>query len=213
MQKKYKIVVLGPAASGKGTQVEFLTEKLNLPNISTGQLLRDEIEKKTQTGKEAEEYMRKGELVPNAFVNELVKQRLNQSDTQNGFIFDGFPRIRIQAKYLNTLTDITNVIHIKVSDAEVKNRLSGRRTCPKCGNVYHLKFNPPKNNELCDDCKTKLEIRDDDTEAGINKRLEIYHKETEEVVDYYKEKNILIEINGEQSIQDVRKEIFRKLKI
>jgi len=205
MQKKYKIVVLGPAASGKGTQVEFLIEKLNLPNISVGQLLRDK--------KEAEEYMRKGELVPNAFVNELVKQRLNQPDTQNGFIFDGFPRIRIQAKYLNTLTDITNVIHIKVSDAEVKNRLSGRRTCPKCGNVYHLKFNPPKNNELCDDCKTKLEIRDDDTEAGINKRLEIYHKETEEVVDYYKEKNILIEINGEQSIQDVRKEIFRKLKI
>jgi len=205
MQKKYKIVVLGPAASGKGTQVEFLIEKLNLPNISVGQLLRDK--------KEAEEYMRKGELVPNAFVNELVKQRLNQPDTQNGFIFDGFPRIRIQAKYLDTLTDVTNAIHIKVSDQEVKNRLSGRRTCPKCGNVYHLKFNPPKNNELCDDCKIKLEIRDDDTETGIIKRLEIYHEETEEVVEYYKEKGILIEINGEQSIEDVRKEIFRKLKI
>jgi len=205
MQKKYKIVVLGPAASGKGTQVEFLIEKLNLPNISVGQLLRDK--------KEAEEYMRKGELVPNAFVNELVKQRLNQPDTQNGFIFDGFPRIRIQAKYLDTLTDVTNAIHIKVSDQEVKNRLSGRRTCPKCGNVYHLKFNPSKNNELCDDCKIKLEIRDDDTETGIIKRLEIYHEETEEVVEYYKEKGILIEINGEQSIEDVRKEIFRKLKI
>ncbi len=204
----YKIIILGPPASGKGTQAEFLAEKLKIPIISMGQMLRDESEKGTMLGKEIASYTDKGALVPNSISNELVKQKLSQLDCQKGFIFDGFPRIRIQAKYLDTLTDVNHVLLIAVSDKEVKRRLSGRRTCSQCGDVYHLEFNPPKKAGLCDKCGGQLELRADDTETAIRERLKIYHEETEEVVEYYRQQGILIEINGEQSIEKVRDEIF-----
>ena len=203
--------MLGPPASGKGTQAEFLSEKLKIPNISVGQLLRDEVDKKGERAAEIEEQMNSGGLVSNAIVNELVKNKLSQDEIKQGFIFDGFPRIRIQAKYLDTLTDISHVLHVEVSDQEVENRLSGRRTCSECGDVYHLKFNPPKQEDVCDKCGGKLETREDDTPAGIKKRLKIYHQETEEVVEFYEKKGVLIKINGEQPIEDVKKEIFSKL--
>ncbi len=211
--KIYKIVILGPPASGKGTQATFLAERLNIPSISVGQILRDEVEKESECGKMVKDQMKSGGLVSNAIVNKLVRKRLEQPDCQRGFVFDGFPRIMIQAKYLDTLIKITHVLEIAVSDQEVINRLSGRRTCPRCGRVYHLKFNPPKKDELCDDCQVKLEIREDDTEQAIRRRLKIYHQETEEVVGYYREKGLLIRINGEQSIEDVRAEIFNKLNL
>ncbi|MBU4482429.1 adenylate kinase [Patescibacteria group bacterium] len=213
MNKTYKIIILGPQGSGKGTQAEFLSEKLNIPNISPGQLLRNEIENKTEIGKEAKEYMNKGQLVPNSIVHELAKNRITQPDCENGFIFDGFPRILIQAKFIETVTDITHVLLVDISDQEAVYRLSGRRTCLKCGKVYHIKFNPPKKQGICDECGEKLEIREDDTEEAIRKRLKIYHTETEEVVEYYRDKKLLIEINGEQSIEEVRDEMFEKLKI
>ncbi len=187
---------------------KFLAEKLNIPTISTGQLLRDEVKKKSALGKQISNYLKKGVLVPNHFTNKLVKERLSQKDCRNGFILDGFPRIRIQAKFLDSLTKINYVFFIKVSDKEVKRRLAGRRTCPKCGRVYNLEFNPPKKDNICDVCGSKLEIRADDTPSGIRQRLKIYHSETEEVIEYYKNKNLLFKINGEQSIEKVKDEIF-----
>lgn len=211
MQKKYKIVILGPQASGKGTQAEFLADKLGIPNISVGQLLRNEVEKQGELSDEISKRMNDGGLVSNAIVNELVKQRILQDDCQNGLVFDGFPRIRIQAKFLATIADISDVILVDISDDETIRRLAGRRTCLKCGKVYHIKFNPPKKQGVCDVCGEKIEVREDDTEEAIKERLKIYHTETEEVVEYYDEQGILIKINGEQSIEDVRKEIFSKL--
>lgn len=207
----YKMTILGPQASGKGTQAEFLAEKLNIPNISSGQLLRDEVNAGGELAVEIKKKMDSGGLVPNAILNKLIKNRIAQPDAQNGFIFDGFPRIRIQAKVLATITNITNVIVVEISDAEAVNRLSGRRTCPKCGKVYHLKFSPPKTEGLCDEDNEKLIIRTDDTPEAIRARLKIYHEETEEVIEFYESQGIVIKINGEQSIEEVKKEIFAKL--
>ena len=212
-QKIYKIIVLGPQASGKGTQAEFLAEKLKIPTISGGQLLREEVQTGSELGVQIKKQMDSGSLVSNAITNELIKKRLQQNDVQNGFILDGFPRIRIQAKYLATLTDITHVLVIEISDNETMRRLSGRRTCPKCGKVYHLEFNPPKKEGFCDDDNSLLEIRTDDTPEAIRARLKIYHEETEEVIEYYEKQNLVIHINGEQTIEDVKKEIFEKLGI
>lgn len=208
-----KFIILGPQASGKGTQAEFLSEKLKIPTISGGQLLRDEVQTGSELGAQIKKQMDSGELVSNAITNELIKKRLEQNNAQNGFILDGFPRIRIQAKYLKELTDITNVLVIEISDQETLRRLSGRRTCPKCGKVYHLEFNPPKKNGVCDDDNSALEIRTDDTPEAIRARLKIYHEETEEVIEYYEKQGLVIHINGEQSIEKVREEIFEKMKI
>lgn len=207
------MTILGPQASGKGTQAEFLAEKLNLPNISVGQLLRDEVNSGNELGLEIKKNMDSGGLVPNAIVDKLVKKRIEQPDAQNGFIFDGFPRIRIQARVLATITSLTQVIVIELSDNEALNRLSGRRTCPQCGKVYHLKFSPPKNSDICDEDGEKLIIRSDDTPEAIRARLKIYHEETEEVIEFYEKQGIVIKINGEQPIEDVKKEIFAKLGI
>lgn len=213
MKNIYKIIILGPQGSGKGTQAEFLSEELNVPDISIGQLLRDEVEKDTEIGKQVDEYMQRGELVPNSIAHKLAEQRIKQSDCENGFLFDGFPRSVIQAKFIETVTDITHVLEVWISDKEAIRRLSGRRTCAKCGKIYHIEFNPPKEEGICDDCGEKLEIREDDTEQAIRQRLKIYHQETEEVIEYFKKKDKAIRINGEQSIEEVKKEIFSKLKI
>jgi len=205
------MTILGPQASGKGTQAEFLAEKLNIPNISVGQLLREEVNSANELGAEIKKNMDSGGLVPNAIVDKLVKKRIEQADAQNGFIFDGFPRIRIQARVLAKFTTLTHVIVIELSDTEAVNRLSGRRTCPKCGKVYHLKFSPPKTEGLCDEDNEKLIIRTDDTPEAIRARLKIYHEETEEVIEFYESQGIVIKINGEQSIEEVKKEIFAKL--
>ena len=209
----YKIIILGPQGSGKGTQAEFLSEKLNIPDISIGQLLRDEVEKDTNIGKQVDEYLERGELVPNSIAYKLAEQRIKRPDCKNGFIFDGFPRIIIQAKFIEKVTDITHVLEIWISDEEAVRRLSGRRTCSKCDKIYHIKFNPPKEENICDDCGERLEMREDDIESAVRQRLKIYHQETEEVVKYFKKKRKVIKINGEQSIEEVREEIFSKLKV
>lgn len=211
-EQKYKIVLLGPPASGKGTQADFLAEKLGLPKISVGQLLREEVDKGSEVGKQASEVMESGGLVPNAIVNEVVKNKIEALGEAGGFVFDGFPRTRIQAKILDTLVKITHVLFVNVADQEVVKRLAGRRTCSKCGKIYHLEFNPPPKENACE-CGGELELREDDTPEAIHKRLKIYHDETEEVVEYYKEKDLLIEIDGTPAIEEVKQEIFNKLKI
>ncbi|MFC1622571.1 adenylate kinase family protein [Patescibacteria group bacterium] len=213
VKKPYKIIILGPAASGKGTQTEMLSEKLNIPTISAGQLLREEIKKETKIGIEIKDKMKTGELMPNSLTNKLMWERLQKADCKNGFILDGFPRTRIQAKFLSqelgSKQEINKVFFVNVSDKEVEHRLSGRRTCAKCGQVYHIEFNPSKKENVCNECEGELTQRADDTPEGIRERLRIFHTETIEVIEYYKEKGLLIEINGEQSIEKVRDEIFK----
>jgi len=210
---KYKIFILGPQGSGKGTQAELLSEKLNVPAISLGQILRDEVNKKSKIGLQIEKEMENGELVANSIVHELAKKRVEQNDCKNGFIFDGFPRSLIQAKFFETVAEPTHVLEIWISDKEAIRRISQRRVCKKCGESYHLEYKPPKIAGVCDKCGGKLEIRDDDTPEGIRHRLKIYHDETQEVLDYYQGKGLLIKINGEQSIEKVRKELFEKLSL
>ena len=209
----YKIFILGPQGSGKGTQAELLSEKLNIPTISIGQLLREEVEKKTEIGLEIEQAMNKGELVPNSIVHKLAEERAQKEDCKNGFIFDGFPRILIQAKFFETLSEPTHVLEVWISDDEAVRRISQRRVCSKCGETYHLEHKPSKKENVCDKCGEELEIREDDTPEGIRRRLKIYHEETQEVIDYYKEKGLLIKINGEQGIEEVKKEMFEKLEL
>lgn len=208
------LILLGPPASGKGTQAEFLSQKLNIPTLSMGQLLREEVKRKTTIGQQVAEIMSSGELVPNSLSNELLWRRIQQADCQQGFILDGFPRTRIQAKFLDDkLKDwqkkIDHVVLVVITDEEVVRRLAGRRTCSQCGDIYHLEFNPPKQPGKCDECGGKLIIRPDDTEQAIRQRLKIYHEETEKVVEYYQQQGKLLKVDGNQSIESVRDNIFR----
>jgi adenylate kinase len=205
------IILLGPPASGKGTQAEILAEHFKIPAISMGQILREQVKAKTEIGNEIEKILNSGELISNDLTDKLLWKRIEKDDCKNGFILDGFPRTRIQAKFLNEKINIDKVILIKVSDKEVINRLSGRRSCSKCGDIYHLEFNPPKQENICDECGGKLIHREDDTPKIIKERLKIYHTETEEVIEYYTEKNILIEVDGERDIKEIGDEIIKLL--
>lgn len=209
----YKLAILGPQACGKGTQAEFLADKLKIPAISVGQLLREEIKIGSTVAAQIKDEMNAGGLVSNAIISLIVKKRLTQPDAANGFIFDGFPRIKIQAEFFATFSTFNHVIVIEISDAEALSRLSGRRTCSKCGKVYHLKFSPPKVEGVCDDDNEKLIIRADDTPEAIHERLKIYHVETEEVIGFYEQQGIVIHVNGEQSIEAVKKEMFEKMNL
>lgn len=207
---KYNIIMLGPQGSGKGTQAQLLAQKLNIPAISMGDIIRNEIKKKkSKIGKTIEPFVKKGELIPLEINNQLLEQRLKQKDAQAGFILDGYPRNITQAKYLDKITDLTHAIEIDISDQESIERLGGRRTCKKCAAVYHIKYNRPKKGNICDKCGGELFIRDDDYPDAIKQRLEIYHKDTEPILDYYKKKGILYKIRGEQNIKDVNKDVIK----
>lgn len=210
MNKIYKIVFFGPQASGKGTQAEFLSSKLNLPNISVGNLFRNHIKNQTKLGKTAEGYINQGKLVPPKIVNEMTIDRLKESDCKNGFILDGYPRNLDQFNAFEKFTKITHAIEVWISDEEAIRRLSGRRSC-SCGEIYHIKYNPPRIKNICDKCGGGLYIRDDDTPEAIKMRLKIYHKETEPLIKLYQEMGVHIKINGEQSIVKVNKDIMRRL--
>jgi adenylate kinase len=210
MDKIYKIVFFGPQASGKGTQAEFLSKRLNLPNISVGNLFRNNIKNQTELGKEAEGYINQGNLAPNYITNEMTIDRLKEDDCKDGFVLDGYPRNREQFDAFKDFTDVTHVIEIWISDDEAIRRLGGRRSC-SCGEIYHIKYNPPKVEDVCDKCGGKLYIRDDDTPEAIKVRLKIYHEETETLIKFYQEMGVHVKINGEQSIGDVKEEVFRKM--
>ncbi len=207
----YKIFILGPQGSGKGTQAELLSERLNIPNISVGQLLRDEIEKGTEIGKKVKEPVSRGELVDHSIVNQLVAERIKEPDCEQGYMFDGFPRMLIQVKFFEKTDKPSHVLEIVISDEEAVNRIAGRRVCTKCGDTYHIKFNPPQTQGKCDKCGGELKIREDDKPEAVRQRLKIYHQETQEVLDYYQQQGKLIKINGEQSIEKVKQDIFEKL--
>lgn len=205
-----RLILLGPPGAGKGTQAKFISQKFGIPQISTGDILRENVKNNTELGRKAKEYMDKGELVPDNIMIELVKNRVQQEDCRNGYILDGFPRTIAQAEALeNALKNekIDVVIFVDVSDSLIIERLSLRRVCKNCGAIYHLKYNPPQKDGICDKCGGELYQRDDDKEETIKNRLEVYRAQTEPLVEYYKEKNVLFKINGENSVDAVNKEI------
>jgi len=203
-----KILFMGPQGSGKGTQSIIVSKRFNIPHISTGDLFRGASGKLKE---ELDSYMNFGKLVPDELTVKILKERLEKEDCKKGFILDGFPRTINQAHLLNNLTKIDKVIDIELSDKEAVNRISGRVTCEKCKEGYNLLTEPkPRNPNICDKCGGKLIKRADDNVEAVKKRLELYHKETEPILNEYKE--ILIKINGDQEIEKITKEILEKIK-
>jgi len=210
MTKVRKIVILGPQASGKGTQAEFLAREYKLPHISTGEISRREAKKKTRFGKFVAKLINSGFLVPDNIINKIVEKRLRQSDARKGFILDGYPRNLSQAKALDRMTNLDIVIELRIPDGISIMRISGRRVC-SCERIYHLKFDPPKKKGICDYCGKKLVIREDETPRAIKKRLSIYHKQTEPLIEYYTKKRILVKVDGRPPIASVKKLIKKTI--
>ena len=214
-----KLILLGPPGAGKGTQAAFITEKFNIPQISTGDMLRAAVKAGSPMGLEAKKHMDSGGLVPDDVIIGLVKERISQADCANGFLFDGFPRTIPQADALKAANvSLDHVIEIDVDDKEIINRLSGRRVHPGSGRTYHIQFNPPKKEGKDDITGEDLIQRDDDKEETIKKRLEVYHEQTELLVGYYSaSQNIdgsspkYAKIRGVGSLQDIREKIFEAL--
>lgn len=212
-----RLIMLGAPGSGKGTQAQRLSELFGVPQISTGDLFREAVKNQTPLGREAKSYMDQGKLVPDEVVVGMVEERLKESDARSGFILDGFPRTLAQADALDQLlnkdgTKIDKVIEIQVDDEEVIKRLSGRRTCSSCNAMYHIEFNPPKEQGICDRCGGKLYQRDDDREDVIRSRLKVYHSQTSPLVDYYQKKGIMVKVNGVGDINRVFENIVKTIK-
>ena len=209
-----KILLLGPPGGGKGTQSKFLMSKFNIPQISTGDMLRAHVKNDTTLGKKAKEFMDKGELVTDSLILDMMEVRFEEKDCENGFILDGFPRTIKQAEGLDKLFQKTNqkldyVVVIDVEDDEIVSRMGGRRMHPESGRVYHIKYNPPKNEGKDDVTNEPLIIREDDKEETVRNRLLVYHNQTKPLIDYYR-KNV-ININGSQPIDKVKNSIIKKL--
>jgi len=209
-----KILLLGPPGGGKGTQSKFLMSKFNIPQISTGDMLRAHVKNDTTLGKKAKEFMDKGELVTDSLILDMMEVRFEEKDCENGFILDGFPRTIKQAEGLDKLFQKTNqkldyVVVIDVEDDEIVSRMGGRRMHPESGRVYHIKYNPPKNEGKDDVTNEPLIIRDDDKEETVRNRLLVYHNQTKPLINYYRQH--VININGSQTIDKVKSNIIEKL--
>jgi adenylate kinase len=210
-----KIVLFGPPGAGKGTQAKVMADKLRLPHISTGDILRSEVKNFTALGKQARGYMDAGKLVPDTLVTEMVKSRMKQDDVKKGFILDGFPRTAAQAKSLDEILDggIDKAFYLATSEKVVIQRLTGRRVCPKCGMIYHLINMPPKKDMLCDACAVGLFQRPDDNEATVRNRLNVYLGESDGVLNYYRKQEKLEDVSGDLDAREVFEVIKKKLKV
>jgi adenylate kinase len=202
------LVLLGPPGSGKGTQGERLQEDFHLPYYATGDILRAAVRDETELGREAKEYMDRGDLVPDEVIVGVIGERIAQHEAADGFILDGFPRTTVQAEALDSKMaelgrELTAALLIDATEDEVVRRLGGRRTCVKNGHVFHVEFDPPKNEGICDVCGARLEIRDDDKPGVIRHRLEQYHSKTEPLIARYEEAGILRRIDGSLSPDEV----------
>ena len=211
-----KIIMLGAPGAGKGTQAKKIAEKYSIPHISTGDIFRANIKNGTELGVKAKAFMDQGLLVPDELVVDLVVDRVNQEDCANGYVLDGFPRTIPQAKALDAALEEMNqamdyALNVEVPDENIVNRMSGRRACVDCGATYHIEFAPTKVENVCDHCGGGLILRDDDKPETVQKRLNVYHEQTQPLIDYYTAKNILVEVDGTVDIQDVFAAIVKVL--
>jgi len=207
-----KIIMLGAPGAGKGTQAKKIAQKYGIPHISTGDIFRANIKEGTELGKKAKEYMDKGELVPDELVVDLVVDRVGQEDAKNGYVLDGFPRTIPQAEALDKALakigeKVDYAINVEVPDDNIINRMSGRRACVECGGTYHIVFNPTKKEGVCDACGGNLILRDDDKPETVKNRLEVYHNQTQPLIDYYSKQGIMKEVDGTVDMEDVFKAI------
>ena len=203
-----KIVMLGAPGAGKGTQAKMIAAKYQIPHISTGDIFRANIKNGTELGKKAKSYMDQGLLVPDELVCDLVVDRIQQSDCEKGYVLDGFPRTIPQAEALTAAleklgTGIDYAINVEVPDANILNRMGGRRACLGCGATYHVEFNAPKQEGICDTCGAELVLRDDDKPETVQKRLDVYHEQTQPLIDYYTKAGKLAEVDGTKDMDDV----------
>ena len=206
------LILLGAPGAGKGTQAEMLVEKLNIPSISTGNMLREAMANGSQLGKQVKTYMDSGSLVPDDVILSIVAERVAQPDCKNGFILDGVPRTLAQAEALDAKgVRIDHVVSIEIDDAVIEGRMTGRRVCTKCGASYHIVANPPKQEGICDLCGSQVATRKDDSPETVRHRLEVYHASTEVLKDYYAKQGKLRLVEGNQSIEGANNDILRAL--
>ncbi|HUW78066.1 MAG TPA: adenylate kinase [Candidatus Nanopelagicaceae bacterium] len=203
-----RIVLVGPPGAGKGTQAQFLAEHFGIPHIATGDIFRANLRSGTPLGLEAKTFMDSGDLVPDSVTNAMVADRLAQPDVAEGFLLDGFPRNVIQAEVLDAILsevgmELDAAVEFTVEPAEIVRRLAGRRTCRKCGRAWHLDFDTPSDPAKCDDCGGELYQREDDNEATIRRRLEVYREQTEPIIDYYRHQGLLITISAMGEIVEI----------
>lgn len=206
-----KLILLGGPGVGKGTQAKMISKEYNIPQISTGDLLRGEVAKESELGKELDAIMKSGNLVTDEIVLKLIKNRVLEEDCAKGFILDGFPRTINQAEELEKITEINNVISFECSNEELIKRISGRRVCTDCGSIFHIYYNKPSSEGVCDKCKGILFQRKDDNEETVKSRLEVYKEKTEPLIKFYETKGELIKINANQPIADIFEEVKLKL--
>lgn len=213
-----RVSLLGPPGSGKGTQSEVLRDQLGVAHISSGDLLRDAVARNTELGRAARGFMDRGELVPDDLVLGMIRERLQAGDCREGWLLDGFPRTLAQAEALDRLLEnegsgaLQHVVSLRVPLEDVVVRLGGRRTCGGCGRLYHVKFQPPKTEGTCDMCAAALVTRRDDEEATIRARLGVYERQTAPLLDYYRKRGLLLEIDGTAAPSDVSGEILTALR-
>jgi len=211
-----RLILLGPPGAGKGTQADKIAKEYNIPHISTGDIFRANIKNETELGIKAKQYIDNGELVPDSVVVAIVEDRIKQEDTKNGFLLDGFPRTENQALALDAVLkeigiDLDAVININVDSKILVSRITGRRICKNCGATFHVEFNPPAEEGLCDLCGGELYQRSDDNEKTVQNRIEIYNKQTAPLIEYYSKQDLIKTIDGEQAIDKVFTHIIEKL--
>ena len=206
------LILLGAPGAGKGTQAELLIQQLQIPSISTGNMLREAMANGSELGKQVKTYMESGSLVPDDVILSIVAERVAQSDCKNGFILDGVPRTLAQAEALDAKgVKIDHVVSIEIEDAVIEGRMTGRRVCTKCGASYHITANPTKTEGICDLCGSEVAIRKDDAPETVRHRLEVYHAATEVLKDYYAKQGKLICVEGNQSIEGANRDILCSL--
>ena len=203
-----KIIMLGAPGAGKGTQAKQIAAKYEIPHISTGDIFRANIKEGTELGKKAKAFMDKGELVPDELTCDLVVDRISKPDAAKGYVLDGFPRTIPQEARGEK---IDYAINVEVPDGNIVHRMGGRRACIGCGATYHVEFNAPKVEDVCDTCGGELVLRDDDKPETVQKRLSVYHAQTQPLIDYYKKANVLVEVDGTQDINVVFQDIVKIL--
>ena len=205
------LILLGAPGAGKGTLASYLVEKMGVPSVSTGNILREAIKNNTPLGQSAKQFMDAGQLVPDGVVIGMLKERIAEPDCKNGFILDGFPRTIPQAEALDTIATIDCALSLEVPDEVIEGRMTGRRVCLKCGASYHIKANPPRQADTCDVCGDKLVLRDDDKPETVQKRLSVYHDQTQPLIEYYEKAGVLKQVDGTQDMEAVFQDIVKIL--